>query len=274
MSASPAADDIRDEIFRSLEGRVVSATIEAAESGVVAGLGDAEARGRGLGLRVERVSEDGELTREGDVLAEVHGDAKTITIAEETLIGLVAKPSGIATATRRLVEEARGRIQIVGGAWKKAHPSTKAAVRHAVAVGGATGRMAEHPMVYLDKNYVRMLGGLRGALGAISHLEGHQKVVQLVGEEASLAEETRLAVALGATTVFVDTGVPMDLKPVIETLVQLGVRERVRAAFAGGVQAGDLDDLVDLGADALCIGRAIVDAPLLDLRMTVRSVVA
>lgn len=272
MNGIPGADDIRDEIFRGLEGRTVEARIEAAESGVLAGLDEAVERGRELGLTVVRFACEGDDVGPGDVLLALAGPARTITIAEETLIGLIAKPSGIATATRRLVEEAAGRIQIVGGAWKKAHPDSKSAVRRAVAVGGATGRMAEHPMIYLDKNYVRMLGGLHAALEAVAHLPSHRKVVQLMGEEAPLEEETRLAVELGATTVFVDTGVPTDLKPVVETLGRLGARDRVRVAFAGGVRPGDLDALVRLGADALCIGRSIVDAPLVDLRLTVWGV--
>ncbi len=271
MNGIPGVDDIRDEIFRSLAGRELAARIEAAGSGVLAGVDEAVETGRALGLHVECLADEGDEVCDGEALLRLRGDAKTITMAEETLIGLMAKPSGIATATRRLVEEAAGRIQIVGGAWKKAPPSTKAAVRRAVAVGGATGRMAEHPMIYLDKNYVRMLGGLRGALEAVAHLGGHRKVVQLMGEGAPLAEEARLAVELGATTVFVDTGVPTDLKPVVETLERLGVRDRVRVAFAGGVCPGDLDALVRLGAEALCIGRSIVDAPLLDLRLTVAT---
>ena len=127
-------------------------------------------------------------------------------------------------------------------------------------------------MLYLDKNYVRMLGGLRATLEAVAHLGGHRKVVQIAGEESGLFQEAKLAVALGATTVFVDTGVPADIKPVVEALEVLGVRDRVEVAFAGGVRHGDLDELVRLGADALCVGRSIVDAPLLDLRLTVREV--
>ena len=203
------------------------------------------------------------------MILRIAGAAKTITIAEETLIGLLSKPSGIATATRKLVDEANGRIRVVGGAWKKAPPQIKHMVRNAVCVGGADGRMAEHPMVYMDKNYVRMLGGIRGALGSVAHLSEHEKVVQLIGEEASLYEETKLAVGLGATTVFVDTGVPSDVKPVVEALETIGLRDRVLVAFAGGVRPGELAELIRLGVDALCIGRSIVDASLVDMRLAV-----
>jgi len=272
MNGESDADDIRDEIFRSLDGREVDATIEAAEAGILACVDEAVERGRQLGLLVEACRDDGDAVELGDAVLRMRGPAKTIAIAEETLIGVISKPSGIATAARRLAQEAAGRIRIVGGAWKKAAPSIKPSVRRAVKVGGANGRMAEHPMVYFDKNYVRMLGGLRRALEAVSHLEDHQKVVQLMGEEASLFEETQLAVSLGATTVLVDTGVPADIKPVVEALEAIGARDAVTVAFAGGVQHGDLDELVRFGADALCIGRSIVDAPLLDMRLTVNGV--
>ena len=272
MKRAPDTDDIRDDIFRSLDGWEVDATIEAADAGILACVDRAMKRGRELGLRVKACREDGDRVESADAVLRIRGPAKTITIAEETLIGVLSKPAGIATAARRLVDEAAGRIRIVGSAWKKAPPGIKPLVRRAIAVGGATGRMAEHPMVYLDKNYVRMLGGLRRALEAISHLEDHQKVVQLTGEEASLFDEAQLAVSLGATTVFVDTGVPADIKRVVEALEAIGARDRVMVAFAGGVRHGDLDELVRLGADALCIGRSIVDAPLLDMRLTVNGV--
>ena len=271
MSESPGNDDIRDEIFRSLDGTVVEATIDSAEAGLVACVPEACAAGRELGLEVAPVCHDGDSVASHTAVLRVHGTAKQITIAEETLMGILSKPSGIATATRRLLDEAAGRIRIVGGAWKKMPRQMKSLVRRAVGIGGATGRMAEHPMIYLDKNYVRMLGGLESALSAVGHLHSHQKVVQLIGEATPLHEEAKRAVELGATTVFVDTGVPADIKPVAEALESMGERERIMVAFAGGVREGDLDELIRLGADALCIGRSIVDAPLLDMRLTVRG---
>ena len=60
--------------------------------------------------------------------------------------------------------------------------------------------------------------------------------------------------------------------PAVGRVLEVLDRERVTVAFAGGVRHGDLDELIRLGADALCIGRSIVDAPLLDLRLTVQEV--
>lgn len=198
----------------------------------------------------------------------MRGAPKAIAIAEEELIGLLAKASGIATAARKLVEAA-GRIRIVGGAWKKVPPALRPMARRAIAVGGADGRIADHPMVYLDKNYVLMLGGVRAALEAVSHLRDHRKVIQLLGETAPIDEEAGIAAQLGADVVFVDTGNPADLKPVIEVLQRANRRDSTKVAFAGGVTLDGLTLLDEIGVDALCVGRSIVDAPLLDMRFTV-----
>jgi nicotinate-nucleotide pyrophosphorylase (carboxylating) len=263
--------DIRDEVFRSLRDREVLATLEAADEGIVAGMEAALARAATLDIEAEAYVSDGDAVREGDAILGLRGSAKALAMAEESLIGILAKTSGIASATRRLVEAA-GELLVVGGAWKKVPPEIRSQVRHAIEVGGASGRMAEHPMVYLDKNYVRMLGGVQQALEAVRHLADHRKVIQLPGEEQPLAEEARIAAELGADTVFVDTGNPSDLKPVIGALERMGRRDAVTVAFGGGVTLKGLALLKELGADALCIGRSIVDAPLLDMRLSVRDV--
>ena len=85
----------------------------------------------------------------------------------------------------------------------------------------------------------------------------------------SRQDGTRVAVADGVSTLFVDSGDMGELQSVISTLEELGARHRVRLAFGGGVGPDDVEELARLGVDALCIGRAIVDAPLVDFRMEI-----
>lgn len=46
-------------------------------------------------------------------------------------------------------------------------------------------------------------------------------------------------------------------------------KERLELAFAGGVRLTDIPELADEGIDILCIGKEIVDAQLLDMRLDV-----
>jgi nicotinate-nucleotide pyrophosphorylase (carboxylating) len=69
----------------------------------------------------------------------------------------------------------------------------------------------------------------------------------------------------------VDTGNIADLSAVHDALSQRGMRDEVRLAFGGGAGLDDLVPVATAGADAVDVGRAILDAPLLDLRMRVRT---
>ncbi|MCP4757195.1 MAG: quinolinate phosphoribosyl transferase, partial [Proteobacteria bacterium] len=107
--------DIRDDIFRDMADRRVRAEITAKEKGIVAETGSVRTSAEELGLSVEHIVDQGSPVEKGDVVARFSGNPKQIAMAEERLIGLMAKASGIATAARRFVERAGPDIQIVSG---------------------------------------------------------------------------------------------------------------------------------------------------------------
>jgi nicotinate-nucleotide pyrophosphorylase (carboxylating) len=264
-----AAVDIRDEILRGVTNEIVVASIVADEVGVVAGSRAVVQQARKLELVLERVVDEGTRVGEGDEIARFRGVPKQVLMAEDLLVGLMAKPSGIATATRAFVDAAGARPRIVSGAWKKMPASQKDSIRQAVVVGGASFRVCDEPFVYLDKNYIRVLGGIKSSLYAVRGLTGRTKVVQLKGHFGDIASESIEAVRAGAGILHVDTGEPQDAQRVSEALSQMDLRGRVKIAFGGGVRMEQMDRLKALDIDILDIGRGIVDAPLLDMRMDV-----
>ncbi len=98
-------------------------------------------------------------------------------------------------------------------------------------------------------------------MAAHPELDGYQRVIQVVD-----TDEACVAARGGAHIVFVDTGRIDDLSIVSKALRANGLRERVRLAFGGGVELTDIDRLRELDVDIVDVGRAIVDAPLLDMR--------
>lgn len=119
----------------------------------------------------------------GERIGTLVAAAKQVALAEERMIGALAKASGIATAARTAVLMADGRAEIVSGSWKKMPPQIKELVRGAILTGGANCRIAEQPMIYLDKNYIRMLGSIPQALAACASFHEYTKVVSS-GERA------------------------------------------------------------------------------------------
>jgi len=132
--------------------------------------------------------------------------------------------------------------------------------------------MCQDPFVYLDKNYVEIFGGVGESLRAVANMTDRVKVVQLRGRRKSIELEACEAVEHGAHVLHVDSGSPDDAERVSRKLKCSGTRNRVRIAFSGDVRLEHMDELKALDIDILDIGRGIVDAPLLDMRMEVLRV--
>ncbi len=264
--------DLREEIFKGVKDNRIAAFVIADDHGILSGIHTAKEEAKKLGLSIENILEEGCQIKKGDEIAKISGTPLQIAMAEDILMGNISKPSGIATAAKRFVEKAEKTTKIVAGAWKKMPASLKEVIRKAVVTGGAYVRISPNSFVYLDKNYIRILGGIRKSLEAVAHLNGHEKVVQLKGKHEDIVSETRVAAQFDADILHVDTGKPDDVNKVVEELIRLGMREKVRIAYSGNVRLEDMDMLKTLDIDILDIGRQIVDAPLLDMRMEVIDV--
>jgi nicotinate-nucleotide pyrophosphorylase (carboxylating) len=263
--------DIREEIFRDYMERRIAGALVAEEQGVLSGIKRARELMLSLGLSFASAFADGESLKAEQEILRVTGNPVQIAWAEERLIGALSKYSGIATAARAALETVQKKYRVVSGGWKKMPFELKAPIRKAISDGGIDLRICEPPFIYLDKNYVRILGGVREAVQA-SLIFKCTIVVQIKGENRTVAEEAVEAAKAGARVIMVDTGNDDHLRAVGRALVESGLRAGVQIAFAGNIGLGDLEPLSQLDLDAVDIGYAILDAPSLRMRFDVVAI--
>lgn len=262
--------DIREFLFAPTKHRCFRFQITVWDKGVLSGVERVRQQAAELTLTVEDAAAEGERLEPGSCVLRGRGSAQAIIKAEEMLLASVGKPSGVATAAATFVGEARGRIKVVCGAWKKVDVALRSCLRQAVLTGGVEIRISDRPFIYLDKNYVRILGGIRDAVTRARQYDAAREIaVQLRGESQSIDIEAAVAVECGASILMVDTGDLGDLEQAAKTLRDMGKKDNVRLAFAGGVVPEKLAEIADAGADIVDVGRAIVDAPMLDVKLDV-----
>jgi nicotinate-nucleotide pyrophosphorylase (carboxylating) len=259
--------DVREEILRNVQRKKVTASIVVDEDGIIAGITSTKEEAGKLGLTILRIVNEGSPVRKGDEVIRFSGTPRQIVMAEEILMGLMAKPSGIATRAHKFVQATGGKPKVVCGAWKKMPQSLKEMIREAVIAGGASSRVEPLPFAYLDKTYVELLGGIKKSLEAVAALVHVSKVVQVRGRYQDIVSEACEAVESGAHIVFIDSGKLDDVRRIVERLRQLGLRDRMKIAFGGGVNLETIGELKTLDIDIIDVGRQIVDAPLLDMRL-------
>ncbi|MEJ2715907.1 MAG: hypothetical protein P8182_02020 [Deltaproteobacteria bacterium] len=260
--------DIRDDIFLHHLDRSVTAVIISEAAGVLSGLEAAGALAGTLGLVFETEAEDGREVAANTELVRVSGNPLQVSKAEELLVGALSKASGIASAARKAKMAAGSRCRLVSGGAKKMPHQMKSIVRKAVMDGGLEIRMLDQPFLYIDKNYVRILGGITAALETVAPLE-RPTVIQIRGEFQPIDEEAVAAARGGAAVIMIDTGESAHIEKVAGALRRYGLRSSVQLAFSGNIGLGDLPDLCLEDVDALDVGYAILDAPCLPMRFDV-----
>ena len=239
--------------------------------GVIAGTDKAGREAGRLGLAVKKLLAEGDLVRPRGTIGHFQGRVKEVIMGEDYLIGCIGKPSGIATAAQQFARAAGDGLKIVSGGWKKMPFEIKEPVRNAVLAGGAFIRITEEPFIYLDKNYIAAFGGIGKCLKAVSHLKNHLKAVQLKGKYNNIGDEALEAVTLGADILFIDTGNIDDLNKVSARIKKAGRRNNIEIAFGGNIRIEEVEKLKATDVDILDVGRAIIDAPLLDLKYGVKG---
>jgi len=267
--------DLREEIVRGIEDRVVTAAIIADDAGILSGSAAAAGAALELGLEMERMLDEGSEVAAGEEIARFTSTPAQITQAEECLIGLLAKTSGIATSARDFVKVAGKKPKVVCGAWSKMPPADQEAVRQAVVAGGADCSITERPHVYVDVNHAEMFGGIRESIEAVSRLAAERTiVVQIKGSHSSVTREALEAAECGAGIVFIDTGVNLDFMETAFELDRAGLRKKVKIAFGGNLGLKDVRGIKKdkFGIEIVDVGTKIVDAPLLDMRLEIISV--
>jgi nicotinate-nucleotide pyrophosphorylase (carboxylating) len=257
-------DPFYEEVFRGVERKRFEAVLYSRSSGFIAGVPFAQKAVSVIGIKASWKKTSGEPVRMGEEIARFWGTPKQVARLENMVIGLISKPSGIATAAHQAKTFADGKIRLVSGGWKK-HPfPIESIILEAVTSGGIAHRLLDEPFVYLDKNYARIFGGITKALQAVASLSG-TKVIQLRGEFAAIADEGREALSLGAQVLMVDTGSWQDLDDVLTAIHKGKTSHQAKVAFGGGIKLEDIPPLATKGVDILDIGSAILDAPWLDL---------
>jgi nicotinate-nucleotide pyrophosphorylase (carboxylating) len=264
-------DDLRDTIFAPVADRIFTADVRVTSAGVISGVELAGQKALDLGCEVLFCAADGDEANVETPILSMRGSAKAIAMAEDCIPGAIAKPSGIARATRQAQKLAGERVRVVSGAAKKMPEEIKPQIRRAVHRGGGSGRISNVPFLYLDKNYVRIFGSVRKTLEAVAPMQGYVRAIQLRGLVEDIALEARSAIELGAEILMVDSGRLEDLDLVARMVREAGRRDRTTIAFAGDIAMEDIAQVATHDVDILDIGRAVLDAPIVDIKFDVRT---
>jgi nicotinate-nucleotide pyrophosphorylase (carboxylating) len=235
---------------------------------VVAGVEEASALFSHFGIAVTPGLSDGEACPAGSLVMALEGDAGTILLVERTALNLLSRMSGIATATRALVERAaRVNPPVRIAATRKTCPGMRALDKKAVVLGGGEAHRATLSEAILIKDNHLKLVPLEEA---VRRARAAAPTGRVEVEVTSVDEAVRAAKA-GAGVIMFDNMDPGEIGEAIRELGKRGLRAQVLLEASGGIGEENLEEYASLGLDRISVGALTHSARALDLSLEIVS---
>jgi nicotinate-nucleotide pyrophosphorylase (carboxylating) len=254
------AGDLTTDLTVPAERRI-QARVIARKPGTISGLIAAECAfalvDPSLDVTIE--TPDGSAAGAAALLATVEGSARSILTAERVALNFAGHLSGVATATRALVDAVAGtRARIVET--RKTTPGLRMLEKYAVRCGGGFNhRFGLDDAVLIKDNHLVAAGGIAPAIERVRAGLGHMAKIELEVDSLAQLEE---ALALGVDTILLDNFGIDDLKRAVATTNGRAVLEA-----SGNVTLATARAIAETGVDYISSGAITHSAPNLDVAL-------
>ncbi|RJS76655.1 carboxylating nicotinate-nucleotide diphosphorylase [Candidatus Bathyarchaeota archaeon] len=253
------------------EKSTAEAEVIAKESGVICGIEEAKILLESLGLQVEALVRDGQKIRASQVLLKISGKARTLLSVERTLLNLLSRMSGIATATKEVVEKIRkSKLKTRVACTRKTAPGLLYFDKKAVSVGGGdTHRLHLDDMVLIKDNHIKIAGNVKKAVEKARENVSFSKKIEV---EVTRVEDALTAAKSGADIIMLDNFSPKQVKKAIKLLEKAGFREKVVLEASGGITKENILEYASTGVDIVSLGEITQSSRALDMSLEITRV--
>ncbi|HVV33954.1 MAG TPA: carboxylating nicotinate-nucleotide diphosphorylase [Vitreimonas sp.] len=233
--------------------------LRARKPGVVAGLDAAGLTAWILDpdILFKIAKHDGERVAAGETIAEIEGYARSVLIAERTMLNFAGRLSGVATLTRAYVDAVAGtKAKIV--CTRKTTPGLRALEKRAVRLGGGgPHRYGLNDAILIKDNHIAAAGGVSAAMARAKAYAGHLMPIEIEVDSLKQLDE---ALPFAPSVILLDNFALSDLKTAVDR-----VAGKVPLEASGGVNLDTVRAIAETGVDVISVGALTHSAPALDI---------
>ncbi|KAI7843930.1 hypothetical protein COHA_002470 [Chlorella ohadii] len=270
------------------EGTQASATFLAKAQGVLAGAWVAHAVFARVDptVQLKWLKKDGEAVQPGNILAEAHGSARAILVAERVALNFLQRMSGIATLTRRMVDAVQGTRTTVLDT-RKTVPGLRLLDKWAVLIGGAANhRIGLFDMVMIKDNHIAAAGGIAAAVKATEDYQRSKGIRRPVEVETRTLDELREVLAIldaaqgqsMVTRIMLDNMTKrdgskpagLDVSTLHEAMQLIGGRQ-IETEASGNVTLETIRVIAETGVQFVSIGALTHSVPAMDISLNIQT---
>ncbi len=264
--------DLTTKYFVAKKRKKVIAEVVINEDGIISGIQEAEWFLKKFGIKIVKGSKDGASMKSGQIIMKLSGTAQKILMAERTLLNLLQRMSGVATATNKLSSKLPKSIKLL---------ATRKTLwglldKRAVTVGGgSTHRLNLNDAILIKENHLSLSSDLKKDLRrAIKkskkakfieiELENLNEVMDFVMIYDQLKKEFMIKKQI---VVMLDNFSPDTVKRAVSLLKQ----SKVLIELSGGINEDNIDKYAIKGVSAISSGAITTKAPNLDISLNINE---
>lgn len=205
--------------------------------------------------------EDGGLVKSGDILTEISGKLESILTGERVALNFLQRLCGIATLTRRYVDEVRGTGAKILDT-RKTTPGLRMLEKYAVTIGGGFNhRFGLYDGILIKDNHIDAAGGISAAVDRISGGVPHTLKVEV---EVKNLREVEEALSAGVDIIMLDNMGAGEMKEAVSL-----INGRVLIEASGNVTLSRVREIAETGVDIISVGALTHSAPASDISLRV-----
>ena len=239
--------------------------IKARQAGVICGMDLARLAFRLIDTNIEFVAKvhDGERVAANTVLAIVSGNARHLVTAERTALNFMTHLSGIATATRQIVDSvAEYPAQIT--CTRKTIPGLRIVQKYAVRCGGGRNhRLGLDDAILIKDNHIAIAGDISTAIQQAQAFAGHLIPIEV---EVDTLEQLEQALAVGVNIVLLD-----NMAPDVLTQAVAMCQGKAKTEASGGITPETVKAVAETGVDFIAMGYLTHSTTALDIGLDFRT---
>ena len=233
--------------------------IKARQAGVICGMDLARLSFALVDAQIEFIAQvvDGETVAAGTVLAIVSGNARHLLTAERTALNFMTHLSGIATATRQIVDSvAEYPAQIT--CTRKTIPGLRTVQKYAVRCGGGRNhRLGLDDAILIKDNHIAIAGDIKTAIQQAQDFAGHLIPIEV---EVDTLAQLEQALEAGVSLVLLDNMSPETLSKAVTMC-----KGRAKTEASGGISPDNVQAVAETGVDFIAMGYLTHSTTALDI---------
>jgi nicotinate-nucleotide pyrophosphorylase (carboxylating) len=228
---------------------IALAHIVAKENCVVAGLEEIKMVFKRTGAQIRLLVNDGDFVKEKTIVAEVKGSIRSILMGERLALNFICKMSGIASETKKLVDECRNiNPRVTVAATRKTTPGFRKYEKKAVVLGGGEShRYGLYDAVMIKDNHIKFVGSVEEAIRRVKQ-KGNDTIVEV---EVENEKDALIAVEMKVDVIMLDNCTPEDAEVLAEKIRKINTN--VLIEISGGVTPDNIVEYASF-ADRISLG--------------------